>query len=101
MLLLMYMLTMKEEHIMVNVKRDIFIALSNREFLNNNAKKYGFNLGAEQFVDGTDTESILNTVKELNAKEITCTVDNLGEYVNKKSECTAAKNKILQLIERI
>src|SRR5699024_11414106 len=64
-------------------------------------KKYGFNLGAEQFVGGTDTESVLNTVKELNAKGISCTVYNLGEFVNKKSESTAAKNKILQLIERI
>src|SRR5699024_3288690 len=34
-------------------------------------------------------------------KGISCTVDNLGEFVNKKSESTAAKNKILQLIERI
>src|SRR5699024_1901085 len=101
MLLLMYMLTMKGEHIMVNVTRDFFIALSNSEFLNKNAKKYGFNLGAEQFVGGTDTESVLNTVKELNAQGISCTVDNLGEFVNKKSESTAAKNKILQLIERI
>lgn len=101
MLLLMYMLTMKGEHIMVNVTRDFFIALSNSEFLNKNAKKYGFSLGAEQFVGGTDMESVLNTVKELNAKGISCTVDNLGEFVNKKSESTAAKNKILQLIERI
>src|SRR5699024_12589306 len=97
----MYKLKMKGEHIIVNVIRDFFIALSNSEFLNKNANKYGFNLGAEQFVGGTDTESVLNTDKELNAQGISCTVDNLVEFVNKKSESTAAKNKILQLIKRI
>src|SRR5699024_3490494 len=101
MLLLMYMLTMKGEHIMVNVTRDFFIALSNSEFLNKNAKKYAFNLGAEQFVGVTDTKSVLNTDKELNAQPISCTVYNLPEIVNKKSESTATNNIILQIIERI
>src|SRR5699024_9041449 len=93
MLLLMYMLTMKGEHIMVNVTRDFFIALSNSEFLNKNAKKYGFNLGAEQFVGGTDTESVLNTIKELNQQGISITVDNIREFDKNKYKYKDDKNK--------
>lgn len=86
---------------MINPARDFFIALSNNQFLNNSAKKWGFNLGAEQFVGGTDIDSTIESVKELNAKGISCTVDNLGEFVSQKYESTAAKENILNLIERI
>lgn len=92
---------MKGEPEMVNVTRDFFIALSNNQFLNKSAQKYGFNLGAEQFVGGTDLDSVMNSVKDLNEKGISCTIDNLGEFVSEKSESIEAKNKILQLVERI
>lgn len=86
---------------MANLTRDFFIALSNNEFLNRSAKKWGYSLGAEQFVAGTDIDSVMKSVKRLNDKGISCTVDNLGEFVTKKAESTAAKNKIIQVIERI
>lgn len=86
---------------MANLTRDFFIALSNNEFLNASAKKWGFRLGAEQFVGGVDVEGTITTVKKLNEKGISCTVDNLGEFVTLKSESTEAKNKILSLIETI
>src|SRR5690625_4978147 len=86
---------------MANFTRDFFIALSNNELLNKNAQKWGYRLGAEQFVAGTDIDSVMKSVKRLNDKGISCTVDNLGEFVTEKSESTAAKNKIIQLIERI
>src|SRR5690625_2206597 len=86
---------------MANVTRDFFIFLSNNEFLNKSAKKWGYTLGAEQFVAGTDIDGAMKSVKRLNKKGISCTVDNLGEFVTVKSESTAAKNKIIQLIERI
>lgn len=86
---------------MANLTRDFFIALSNNEFLNNSAKKWGFRLGAEQFVGGVDVDGAIASVKELNEKGISCTVDNLGEFVTQKSESTEAKNNILLLIEKI
>ena len=86
---------------MANITRDFFIALSNNEFLNKSAKKWGYSLGAEQFVAGTDVDSVMRSVHRLNQKGISCTVDNLGEFVTEKSESTAAKEKILSLIERI
>lgn len=86
---------------MANLVRDFFIALSNNELLNKSAQKWGYRLGAEQFVAGTDVESVMKSVKKLNDKGISCTVDNLGEFVTQKSESTAAKNKIITLIEKI
>jgi proline dehydrogenase len=86
---------------MVNVTRDLFIALSNNELLNKSAQKWGFRLGAEQFVGGVNVDSAIKSVKALNAKGLSVTVDNLGEFVTDKAESTAAKDKILSLIERI
>lgn len=86
---------------MANITRDFFIALSNNELLNESAKKWGFSLGAEQFVGGVDVDGAIASVKNLNEKGISCTVDNLGEFVTQKSESTEAKLKILSLIEKI
>src|SRR5699024_3804519 len=84
-----------------NLTRDFFIALSNNQLLNQGAKKWGFQLGAEKFVGGVDVDSAFQSVRELNAKGISVTLDNLGEFVSKKSDSTEAKNKILNVIERI
>src|SRR5690625_61917 len=86
---------------MTNLTRDFFIALSNHELLNKGAKKWGFQLGAEQFVAGTDVEAALRTVSRLNGKGISCTVDNLGEFVTDKSESLTAKETILDVIRSI
>lgn len=86
---------------MANLTRDFFIALSNNKFLNESAKKWGFRLGAEQFVGGVDIDGAISSVKRLNEKGISCTVDNLGEFVTQRSESTDAKNKIISLLERI
>lgn len=86
---------------MANLTRDFFIALSNNELLNNSAKKWGFRFGADQFVAGVDIDGVMKSVKQLNKKGIAATVDNLGEFVTERSESTAAKEKIMNLIERI
>lgn len=81
--------------------RDFFIGLSQNQLLNNAAKKYGLKLGAQSVVAGTNIEEAIQSIKELNAHGISCTVDNLGEFVLKKEEATAAKKQILQVIEAI
>ncbi|MEI3599538.1 MULTISPECIES: proline dehydrogenase family protein [unclassified Oceanobacillus] len=86
---------------MVNLTRDFFIALSNNQFLNDNAKRWGFRLGAEKFVAGTDLPQAAEKVKELNERGIAVTLDNLGEFVNDRTEAEAAKNQILEVIEYI
>ncbi|WP_397540162.1 proline dehydrogenase family protein [Rummeliibacillus pycnus] len=81
--------------------KDFFIALSENQFLNNNAKKYGLKMGAASVVAGTNIEEVIKSIKELNSHGISCTVDNLGEFVHERSEATAAKEQILAVIEAI
>ncbi|SFB11407.1 L-proline dehydrogenase [Lentibacillus halodurans] len=86
---------------MTNLTRDFFIGLSNNQFLNSQAKKWGFFLGADKFVAGTTVQSVVKAVKELNQYEISCTLDNLGEFVSDKSEAGQAKDKIITLLDMI
>ena len=86
---------------MANLTRDFFIALSNSKFLNENARKWGFRLGAEKFVAGTDLPTAAKRIKELNERGISVTLDNLGEFVSDKGEATEAKNRILEMVDYI
>ncbi len=81
--------------------KDFFIALSKNQLLNSAAKNYGLKLGAQNVVAGTNVEETIQSIKELNAHGISCTVDNLGEFVFKKEEAIEAKNQILAVIEAI
>lgn len=86
---------------MSNVTRDFFIGLSNNKLLNAGAQKWGFHLGADKVVAGITIEETIETIKGLNAQGISCTIDNLGEFVSDRSEATRAKNSIISLIEAI
>jgi|SRR5690625_33167 len=81
--------------------KDFFMYLSENEFLNENAQRYGLKLGAQNVVAGTNIAETVESIKELNKHGISCTVDNLGEFVYEKSEATAAKHEILEVIEAI
>jgi proline dehydrogenase len=81
--------------------KDIFIGLSQNQFLNNAAKKYGLKMGAQSVVAGTNIDEVIKSIKELNTHGISCTVDNLGEFVFKEEEATEAKEQILKVIEAI
>ncbi|HJF32014.1 MAG TPA: proline dehydrogenase family protein [Sporosarcina psychrophila] len=81
--------------------KDLFIGLSENQILNSAAKKYGLKLGAQNVVAGTNVEETIQSIKELNAHGISCTVDNLGEFVFQKEEALEAKEQILAVIEAI
>ncbi|MDN7246779.1 proline dehydrogenase family protein [Planococcus shenhongbingii] len=81
--------------------KDVFISLSQNQFLTSAAKKYGLKLGAQTVVAGTNIEQTINSIRELNAQGISCTVDNLGEFVFEKEEALKAKESILEVIESI
>lgn len=83
------------------ILKDFFIGLSQNQLLNSAAKKYGLKLGAQNVVAGTNVEETIKSIKELNAQGISCTVDNLGEFVYKREEATEAKEQILEVIEAI
>lgn len=85
----------------ISMLKDLFIGLSQNEFLNSAAKKYGLKLGAQNVVAGTNLEEAIQSIKELNAHGISCTVDNLGEFVYKKEEAAEAKKQIIEVIEAI
>ncbi len=81
--------------------KDVFMGLSQNQFLNSAAKKYGLKLGAQSVVAGTNISETIKSIKELNAQGISCTVDNLGEFVFMEEEAEAAKEQILNVIEAI
>lgn len=81
--------------------KDLFIGLSQNQFLNSAAKKYGLKMGAQSVVAGTNIEETIKSIKELNSHGISCTVDNLGEFVFKKEEAIEAMENILAVIEAI
>src|SRR3954447_12842 len=81
--------------------KDIFIGLSQNQILNGAAKKYGLKLGAQNVVAGTNINETIESIKELNKHGISCTVDNLGEFVYERDEAIAAKDQILGVIEAI
>ena len=81
--------------------RDMFIKLSENQTLNTAAQNYGLKLGAQSVVAGTNIEEAIESIKQLNAHGISCTVDNLGEFVHDESEAVAAKEQILNVIEAI
>lgn len=83
------------------ILRDFFIGLSQNQLLNSAAKKYGLKLGAQHVVAGTNVAETMESIKALNAQGISCTVDNLGEFVFEKEEATEAKESILEVIEAI
>lgn len=85
----------------MGLTRDFFIALSKNQVLNSSAKKWGLKLGASKVVAGTDINSMMKSVKELNANGIGATIDNLGEFVYSKEEATEAKVNILDTLEAI
>lgn len=81
--------------------RDMLIRLSENDLLKSTAKKYGPKLGAQSVVAGTTIEETIASIKDLNAQNISCTIDSLGEYVSNEEEATKAKEQILSVIEAI
>ncbi|MEK5078353.1 proline dehydrogenase family protein [Solibacillus sp. FSL W7-1436] len=81
--------------------RDFFISLSENQTLNNAAQQYGLKLGAQSVVAGTTIEQVIESIRKLNEQGISCTVDNLGEFVTDESQAMQAKEEILAMIEAI
>lgn len=73
--------------------RDFFIQLSENQLLNSTAKKYGLKLGAQSVVAGTNIEETIASIKDLNAHNISCTVDNLGNLLPMKKKRQKLRNK--------
>lgn len=81
--------------------RDFFISLSENQMLSSAAQQYGLKLGAQNVIAGTTISEVIESIKELNAQGISCTVDHLGDFVADEAEATTAKEEILSMIEAI
>ncbi|MGN7478707.1 proline dehydrogenase family protein [Solibacillus silvestris] len=81
--------------------RDFFISLSENQMLSDAAQQYGLKLGAQSVVAGTSIEEVIESIRKLNEQGISCTVDNLGEFVFEEAEALKAKEEILAIIEAI
>lgn len=86
---------------MKSIPRDFFMSLSQNKFLNEGAKRWGLRLGAQRVVAGTNIPETIESIKKLNAQGISCTVDNLGEFVSDRNEALQARNQILEIIQAI
>lgn len=85
----------------MSILKNVFIGLSKNTLLNKIARKYGLKLGAQHVVAGTNITETIETVKRLNTQGISCTIDNLGEFVNSEEQALSAKHQILSMIEMI
>lgn len=85
----------------IMIVKNFFMHLSENQLLNKAAQNYGFKLGAHSVVAGTNIEEAIGSIKELNAQGISCTIDNLGEFVHDKAEALEAKNQILGVVDAI
>lgn len=83
------------------MSRNFFLRVSESESLNKAARKWGLKFGASQVVAGETLESGIQRVKELNAAGLSCTMDNLGEFVSSKEEALAATDACIKTLEAI
>ncbi|WP_020007450.1 proline dehydrogenase family protein [Salinicoccus albus] len=81
--------------------RDIFINLSENQFLNNASKKMGLKFGAQKVVGGITVEETVHRIKDINNQGMSVTFDNLGEFITDKNDAREAKEHIIEIIRAI
>lgn len=83
------------------ITRNLFLFLSQNKFVKGKAKKWGPKLGANNLIAGETIDDAMNTVRELNAKGLSGTVDHLGEFVYTKEEAEESANYCIRTLEAI
>lgn len=82
--------------------RNTLLWLSNRRtvfsFIRNNRLSRSF---ASRFVAGETLETAVAATRELNARDITVSLDLLGESVSNRDEAAAARDAAIAIVERI
>ncbi|WP_062354483.1 proline dehydrogenase family protein [Bacillus kwashiorkori] len=86
---------------MEKLLRNFFLFLSKSKFLTKLAKKYGLRFGASRFVAGETMEQAVKTIKELNKKRLSVTVDYLGEFVDNEKEANEIADQCILAIDAI
>ena len=63
--------------------------------------KFFVKIFANKYVAGVKTSQALRVVKKLNNKELSCTLDILGEHTSDSKESNAVTNKYIDILDRI
>ncbi|WP_338753215.1 proline dehydrogenase [Bacillus sp. FJAT-52991] len=81
--------------------RDFFLFLSKNNFLNKLAQNSGGNFAAGKIIGGTNFQSSIRFIRELNKQGLSVTVDHLGEFVDSKEVANERTEECIQTIEMI
>lgn len=81
--------------------RDLFLFLAKNRTSNRLAKTYGLRFGASRFVAGEDVDTAIACVAAFNERQITVTLDHLGEFVTTASEAEVSTAECIMALQRI
>ncbi len=83
------------------ITRNFFLFLAKNDFIKNKATKWGPKFGAKSVIAGESLQEAMDTVRKLNEKGLSATVDHLGEFVYDKEEAMAAAEYCIRTLEAI
>ncbi|QOR66113.1 proline dehydrogenase [Cytobacillus suaedae] len=86
---------------MEQLMRNFFLFLSKNKMLTKLAKKYGLRFGAARFVAGETIKLAVNAIKGLNQKNLSVTIDYLGEFVDNEAEANEMADNSIEAIKAI
>jgi proline dehydrogenase len=86
---------------MEQVMRNTFLFLSKNKALTKMAKKYGLRFGAGRFVAGERIDQAVTCIHELNKKNLSVTIDYLGEFVDTEQEAKEMADNSIEAIRAI
>lgn len=83
------------------ITRSLFLFLSQNKFVKNRATKWGPKLGAKTVIAGETITEAMKTVRELNKKGLSATVDHLGEFVYNRDEAIESMEYCVKTLDAI
>ncbi|MBE4907371.1 proline dehydrogenase [Bacillus luteolus] len=86
---------------MEQLMRNFFLFLSKNKMLTKLAKKYGLRFGAARFVAGETIKLAVDAIKGLNQKNLSVTIDYLGEFVDNEAEANEMADNSIEAIKAI
>ncbi|MBO8172879.1 MAG: proline dehydrogenase [Bacillaceae bacterium] len=86
---------------METLMRNFFLYLSKNRTMNQAARKWGLQFGAQRFVAGESIADAIATIRRLNDQGLLATVDHLGEFVSSKEEATESTDYALKTLDAI
>ncbi|SES36419.1 proline dehydrogenase family protein [Salipaludibacillus aurantiacus] len=83
------------------ITRNFFLFLSQNKFVKTKATKWGPKLGAKSVIAGETIDEAMKTVRKLNERGLTCTVDHLGEFVYNREEAIESAEYCIRTLDAI